>query len=439
MIRLLYWYSQRGIAHALHVDTRETKRKYKTHDNLMTPVNDILSDITPLLSGCNRPLKMSFEDQLNFLVYFHLEEHCSGSHLVQVLKEAHFARQHIEPMGDIEKSSIFEDIGSRGLEQMMEMFGKLYAKAAKHLPKGYAELGDLVLIDGPLVDDVLSMYWADYRKNSKKPKVHIGFDLNRGIPKKIFLTDDKEAERLVVEKILAPGETGVMDRGYQSHKLFDAWQADEKHYICRIRFSTGKTIVRTNDVQADSTVFYDAIVLLGTSGINQTERELRLVGYRVANVNYWIATDRHDLTAEQIVFAYKLSWNIEIFFGWWKRHLKVYHLISRSQYGLMVQMLAGLTTYILLAIYCHDQHHEKVSVKRLREISINIRNEMSIEDIVNEAGVWIYQPPNLNQSHANSCPDIAGQHPGFAEHLKMVSDSSLYLNDDNLWREKGER
>ena len=439
MIRLLYWYSQRGIAHALHVDTRETKRKYKTHDNLMTPVNDILSDITPLLSGCNRPLKMSFEDQLNFLVNFHLEEHCSGSHLVQVLKEAHFARQHIEPMGDIEKSSIFEDIGSRGLEQMMEMFGKLYAKAAKHLPKGYVELGDLVLIDGPLVDNVLSMYWADYRKNSKKPKVHIGFDLNRGIPKKIFLTDDKEAERLVVEKILAPGETGVMDRGYQSHKLFDAWQADEKHYICRIRFSTGKTIVRTNDVQADSTVFYDAIVLLGTSGINQTERELRLVGYRVANVNYWIATDRHDLTAEQIVFAYKLSWNIEIFFGWWKRHLKVYHLISRSQYGLMVQMLAGLTTYILLAIYCHDQHHEKVSVKRLREISINIRNEMSIEDIVNEAGVWIYQPPNLNQSHANSCPDIAGQHPGFAEHLKMVSDSSLYLNDDNLWREKGER
>jgi len=33
-------------------------------------------------------------------------------------------------------------------------------------------------------------------------------------------------------------------------------------------------------------------------------------------------------------------------------------------------MLAGLITYILLAIYCHDQHQEKVSVKRLREISI---------------------------------------------------------------------
>jgi hypothetical protein len=377
------------------------KKKHKAHDNLMTPVNHLLPDITPLLSGCNRPLKMSFEDQLNILVYFHLEEHRSGRHLLQVLKEEHFARQHIAPVGGIEKSSFFEDISSRGLEQMMEMFGKLYVQAAKHLPKGQAELGDLVLIDGSLIDAVLSMYWADYRMGSKKAKVHIGFDLHRGIPKKIFLTDGKEAERPFVDKILAPGETGVMDRGYQSHKLFDAWQADGKHYICRIKASTEKTIVRMNDVQLDSVVFYDAVVLLGTPGLNRTERELRLVGYRVANVNYWIATDRHDLTAEQIAFAYKLRWNIEIFFGWWKRHLKVYHLISRSQYGLMIQMLAGLITYSLLAIYCHNQHQEKVSVKRLREISINIRNEMSIEDIVNETGVWCYQPSNQDQSHAS--------------------------------------
>jgi len=375
--------------------------KRETYSNLMAPVNHILPDITPLLSGCNRPLKMSFEDQLNILVYFHLEEHHSGRHLLQVLKEEHFARQYIAPEGGIEKSSFFEDIGSRGLEQMMEMFGKLYATAAKHLPKGYSELGDLVLIDGSLINAVLSMYWADYRKGSKKAKVHVGFDLNRGIPKKIFLSDGKEAERPFVERILAPGETGVMDRGYQSHKLFDIWQADGKHFICRIKASTEKTIVRTNDVQPGSNVFFDAVVLLGTTGINQTERKVRLVGYRIDGVDYWVATDRHDLTAEQVAFAYKLRWNIEIFFGWWKRHLKVYHLISRSQYGLMVQMLAGLITYILLAIYCHDQHHENVSVKRLREISINIRNEMSFEDIVNETGVWIYQPPNLDQSYAN--------------------------------------
>jgi hypothetical protein len=54
------------------------------------------------------------------------------------------------------------------------------------------------------------------------------------------------------------------------------------------------------------------------------------------------------------------------FFAWWKRHLRVYHLIARRRYGLMVQILAGLITYLLLAIHCHENHGEPVSIKRVR-------------------------------------------------------------------------
>jgi hypothetical protein len=32
-------------------------------------------------------LKMSFEEQLKALIFYHLEEHVSGRHLIQVLKE----------------------------------------------------------------------------------------------------------------------------------------------------------------------------------------------------------------------------------------------------------------------------------------------------------------------------------------------------------------
>lgn len=378
------------------------KKNRNTFWNVMLPLKNTLPDITPLKSGCNRPLKMTLEDQVNILVYFHLEEHQSGRHLLQVLKDEHFAMQYIAPEGGIEKSSFFEDISSRGLEQMLEVFQKLYATAAKQLPKAHPELGDLTIIDGSLIDAVLSMYWADYRDGSKKAKVHVGLDLNRGIPKKIFLTDGKGDERPFVSRILAPGETGVMDRYYQRHKSFDEWQAEKKHFICRIKASTKKTLLRTNEVRPDSIVFYDAVVLLGTPGVNQTEKEVRVVGYHVDGVDYWIATDRYDLTAEQIAFAYRLRWNIEIFFAWWKRHLKVYHLISRSQYGLMVQMVAGLITYLLLAIYCHDQYHEKVSVKRLRQICIDIRNETRINDILERSGEWRYQSPPLSKSYATS-------------------------------------
>jgi IS4 transposase len=82
----------------------------------------------------------------------------------------------------------------------------------------------------------------------------------------------------------------------------------------------------------DSVVFYDALVLLGTPDVNQTQKEVRVIAYRIDNVDYWVASDRHDLSAEQIAFVYKLRWQIETFFAWWKRHLKVDHLIARSDY-----------------------------------------------------------------------------------------------------------
>jgi hypothetical protein len=47
----------------------------------MRPVINTSPDLAPLTSGCNGFLQMTFEDQINILVYFDLEEHHSGCHL----------------------------------------------------------------------------------------------------------------------------------------------------------------------------------------------------------------------------------------------------------------------------------------------------------------------------------------------------------------------
>jgi hypothetical protein len=208
--------------------------------------------------------------------------------------------------------------------------------------------------------------------------VHLSFDLNRGIPRKIFLSDGNGAERSFVSMILCPGQTGVTDRGYQAHDLFDRWQEENKHFVCRIKANTKKHCIEAKEINPDSNIFYDAIVLLGTPRVNQTKKPVRLVGYTIDGTKYWVATSRYDLTAEQIALIYKLRWDIEKFFAWWKRHLRVYHLIARSEYGLMVQILTGLITYLLLAIYCREQHNEKVSIRRVRELRIKIQNEARV-------------------------------------------------------------
>jgi len=353
----------------------QNKHQAPSFDEVFQPATNAMIGMPPLETRGNRPLQMNFEDQLRALVFFHLEEHTSAQHLLQVLREDEFAREVIAPKAGIKKSSFSEAINCRGLEQCAYVFDKLQKQAASILPTQHPELGDLVGIDGSLLAAVLSMQWADYKKGVKKAKVHVGFDLNHSIPRKMFLTHGNGAERSFVSQILSPGQTGVMDRGYQCHKCFDRWQEEHKFFVCRIKANTKKTCIKAHEVKPDSIIFYDALVLLGTPGVTQTEKPLRLVGYRVEGTTYWVATNRYDLSAEQIAFIFKLRWDIEEFFAWWKRHLKVYHLIARSEYGLMVQILAGLITYLLLAIYCHRHYHEKVSIKRVRELRIKIQNE----------------------------------------------------------------
>lgn len=339
------------------------------------PLSHILPHTPQLVSRGNRPLQMDFEDQLNALIYFHLEEHTSARHLIQELREDGFARENVAPQDGISRSSFSEAINERGLEQFFYVFHELQKQASSILPEKYSNLGELISIDGSLIDSVLSMAWADYRKGSKKARLHLGFNVNQGIPHKLFLTNGKADERPFVDQILKPGQTGIMDRGYQSHENFDHLQREQKHFVCRIKGNTHKTCLEEYDVLSDSIVFYDAKVLLGQAGVKQTKKPLRLVGYTVDGTKYWIATDRFDLTAEEIAHVYKLRWEIEKFFGWWKKHLRVYHLIARSKHGLMVQILSGLITYLLLAIYCHDEHGERVSIKRVRELRIKIQNE----------------------------------------------------------------
>ena len=274
---------------------------------LIKPLIRILPNAPLLESRGNRPLQMTFEDQLNTLIFFHLEEHTSARHLVQVLQEDNFARKNIAPKNGISRSSFSEAINERGLEQFLYVFQQLQNQACSLLPKRYSKLGDLVSIDGSLIDAVLSMAWADYRKKSKKARLHLGFNINQGIPQKLFLTDGKGDERPFVHELLEPGQTGVMDRGYQHHQNFDDLQEEQKHFVCRIKANTHKTCLEEYDVEEGSIVFFDAKVLLGKSGAKQTKKPLRLVGYLIDDVKYWVATDRFDLTADEIALIYKLS------------------------------------------------------------------------------------------------------------------------------------
>ena len=75
--------------HSINPDTKNINLSF---DLFFNPVRQAMQGMPILTSGCNRPLQMSFEDHLKALVYFHLQEHTSAQHLLQVLEEDDYAR-----------------------------------------------------------------------------------------------------------------------------------------------------------------------------------------------------------------------------------------------------------------------------------------------------------------------------------------------------------
>ena len=209
-----------------------------TFSTLLAPLEAHLPYLTPLKSGSNKPLTYTFTHQIRGLVYYHTETCTSAQDLFFAAKCDLFVNRLLVPNSGLGESTFYEANASRGSTQMVELVDRLSRKACKCVGISYAELGHLVVIDGSLIAACLSMTWADYRKNVRKAKMHLGLDLQGSIPRKMILTEGKGAERPFVSSLLEEGETGVLDRGYQDHQRFDLWIEEGKHFVVRLKKNT---------------------------------------------------------------------------------------------------------------------------------------------------------------------------------------------------------
>ena len=152
--------------------------KSPTFSTFIEPLETVISTITPLMSPCNRPITFTFEKQVKALIYYHTGEYTSAQTLLHDIQQDESARHLINCPEGFGESTFYEANASKGVTQMLEVFDWLSRKASKCLRITHAGLGNLVAIDGSLIDATLSMTWADYTNSCNKAKIHLGFDLN---------------------------------------------------------------------------------------------------------------------------------------------------------------------------------------------------------------------------------------------------------------------
>ncbi|MFA5874823.1 MAG: IS4 family transposase [Anaerolineales bacterium] len=236
----------------------------------------------------------------------------------------------------------------------------------------------LTLVDGTLLKGLPVLVQAamlDPRaaKHKAKFRLHTQFDLERGVPIRIDVTEGSgrgEAnERIVLAKALESGRCYVEDRGYAKFQLFNEIVAADSSYVCRLRDNSRYEIVQQRELcgdDAEAGVLLDAVVQLGDTGKaeNRLDHPIRLVVVKTTPHEkrggaagpastglLLIATNLLDLPAWIISLIYRCRWTIEIFFRFFKHVLGCRHLLSHDPAGIEIQTYCAIIACMLISLW----------------------------------------------------------------------------------------
>jgi hypothetical protein len=265
-----------------------------------------------------------------------------------------------------EASTVFDSELIKNI--ILELSKKL--KNASHIP-GLKKSNDiLTAVDGSVIEASGKMAWALWRTDRNGIKVHCHYEILKGVPVDIEVTDANANEKTALEAKLQPNRIYVTDRGYAKYALLQEIMNVKSSFVCRIRdnavYKTNEEKTLTDKAVKEGVVF-DKIVNLGSDPKKLILKNIRIVAVKCNPTGprsrtggrggpkqgdiILIATDRFDLEAETIGAIYKARWDIEIFFRFFKHILGCRHLISENKNGIEIQMYMAIIACMLISLW----------------------------------------------------------------------------------------
>jgi hypothetical protein len=224
-------------------------------------------------------------------------------------------------------------------------------------------LAGLTAVDGSVFAALPRMVWALWMdERHRGAKLHLHFDVFKGVPRQATLTPAACSEIAQLEKTLEPGRLYVQDRGYACYRLLGDILRARSSFIARLKEETAFTIHEERPLSAaarQAGVVRDVVVeRLGTSHHkDEVGQRLRLVWVQTGRPRddgrpevLLLGTDRLGLEAELVALGYRYRWWIELFFRWLKCILGCRHLLSTDRGGLTIQVYAALIASLLVSL-----------------------------------------------------------------------------------------
>jgi hypothetical protein len=230
-------------------------------------------------------------------------------------------------------------------------------------PKELEALMGLTAADGSLLPCCSRMAWALWvDENNRAAKMHVQFEVLRGIPTKVTVTEGTGAETEQLRRNLVAGLLYAIDRGYAEYQLFQDILDAKSSFIGRIRDNAVWRVVEERKLTARDRaagVVRDCVVWLGCAQSSKALKQaLRVVEVHTGKTDgsgkpevLLLATDRMDLAAELVALGYRFRWSVELFFRWFKCILARRHLLAESPNGVTIQIYVAIIASLLLSLW----------------------------------------------------------------------------------------
>ena len=325
-------------------------------------------------AGCQRDIagnrKLHMDQYVSLILLYMFNPICTSLRSLQQVSELKKVQKQFGA-GRASLGSLSEAATVFDSELLKNIIQELSVKLTdiSHLPGFDNSKGILTAVDGSLIEAVGKMAWALWRSDRNGIKVHCQYEILKGVPVDIEVTDANANEKAVLAANLQSDRIYVMDRGYAKYGLLQEIVNIKSSFVCRIRDNAIYQTIEDKDLTdkaVEEGIVFDRTVELGGETAETKLKNVRIVAVK-CNPNtkrhhtvrggppqkemLLIVTDRFDLEPETIAAIYKHRWTIEIYFRFFKHILGCRHLISHNKNGIEIQMYMAIIACMLISLW----------------------------------------------------------------------------------------
>jgi hypothetical protein len=253
----------------------------------------------------------------------------------------------------------------------------------------------IIAADGTYLTTLADVAWALHHtktdgRTQGQVRANVQLDVASWVPQVVSVSgddggDDGESEPAAFARDLLSGVLYVLDRNFLDFSFLSALLAKDNDLVLRLRANAPAARViavhplTAQDLEA-GVVADERVELTGRDAPAGTFRRVTIATTDRNGKAQTIRlltnlTDREQVPARVIGAAYRLRWQIELFFKWLKCFARMDHLLSTSRRGITTQLYVAVIAVLIM----HVQTGRRVSIYALAALSRVASGQQTIQ------------------------------------------------------------